>query len=163
MRRSLPAALALCLFLAGAALAEPVHFKSLLPIVAVTLPGWTAGTPSGSTVKQPLEASEASVEFSKGDLRLEIAVYDGGPAMAAAFAAVSQVEMETTEESVKPAGVKGYRGSLFTRTNDKEVDLVLMVAPRFAVSLHMTGSADAALVLEAANRLDLDKLAALSK
>jgi len=163
MRKLVLTAAVLALVLAGAARAEPVPFANLIPLINVPLPGWTAGEPTGATVKSPMEASEASVEFTKGELRLEITVYDGGPAMAAAIAAVSQVEMETAEETVKPAGVKGYRGSLFTRPKDKEADLVIMVPARFAVSLHLEGSSDAAILLDAAQRLDLDKLAGLGK
>jgi len=163
MRKFFLTAALLALVLAGVARAEPVPFQSLIPVIAVPLPGWSAGEPSGTTIKSPMEASEASVDYTRGDLRLEIAVYDGGPAMAAAIAAVSQVEMESAEESVKPAGVKGFRGSLFTRPKDKEADLVIMVPARFAVSLHLEGSSDAAVLLEAAQRLDLDRLAALGK
>ena len=37
------------LLAAGAAQAEPVHFKNLIPLLSLQLPGWTPGTPNGST------------------------------------------------------------------------------------------------------------------
>ena len=163
MRKFVLTAAVLALVLAGVARAEPVPYANLIPLINVPLPGWTAGEPAGTTVKSPMEASEASVEFAKGELRLEITVYDGGPAMAAAIAAVSQVEMETAEETVKPAGVKGYKGSLFTRPKEKEADLVIMVPPRFAVTIHSSGVVDQPLLQSAADQLDLAKLASMAK
>ncbi len=79
--RVLTIALLALLLAATAAQAEPVHFKELIPLLTVKLPGWTPGTPSGSTVKAPLEASEATLEYTNGDKTLEIGIYDGGPAL----------------------------------------------------------------------------------
>lgn len=163
MRLSLPLAVLLSVLLAVPALADPVDFKELIPLVSLSIPGWTAETPRGQTMRQPLEASEATLEFAKGELRLEVAIYDGGAAMGAAMGAAGQVEMETTEESVKPVSAKGFKGSLFRRFKDKEADLVLMVPPRFAVSLHLTGSSDGELLLGVASQMDLARLSALGK
>ncbi|MFZ5425817.1 MAG: hypothetical protein ACOZEN_02490 [Thermodesulfobacteriota bacterium] len=149
--------------LAGTVRAEPVNFKELIPLISIKVPGWTAGEPTGQTVKSPVEASEATIEFTKDDMTLEVAIFDGGPAMAAAMAATAQVEMESTEEVVKPVTVKGYKGSLYLHLKDKEADLVIMVPSRFAVSLQLRGSMDGELLKSVAGQIDLDKLATLGK
>lgn len=162
-KRALLAAFFSLVVVAGNARAEPVNFKELLPLLDIALPGWTAADPAGQTVKSPVEASEATREFTKGDMNLEIAIFDGGPAMAAAMQAVAQVEMESTEEVVKPASAKGFKGTLYQHLKDNEADLVIMVPPRFAVSLHLRGSLDDGLLKAAAEKMDLAKLAALGK
>lgn len=162
-RALLTAALSLFL-LAGTALAEPVSYKELIPLISsVSLPGWTAGTPTGQTVKAPVEASEATLEFTSGEKHLELAIFDGGPAMGAAAAAMAQIEMESPEEVIKPVTVKGFKGSLYLHPKDNEADLVIMVPPRFAVSLHVNGAADGELLQKAAAQIDLAKLATLGK
>ena len=150
--------------LAGICQAEPVNFKELLPILAaVKLPGWTAGTPSGQTVKSPFEASEANVEFSQGDKRLEVAIYEGGPQMGAALAAIGQMDMESSEMSIKPAEIQGFKGSMNLSKTDSEADLLLSVGNRFVVSLHLSGSTDGEIIKSVASQLDLKALATLAK
>lgn len=150
-------------FFSGAALAEPVNYKELLPLVNITVPGWTPGAPTGQTVKAPVEASEAVLEFKKGEQRLEVAIYDGGPAMGSAMAAVSQVEMESPDETVKPVTIKGFRGTLYLHTKENEADLVITVPARFAVSLHLDNGLDGELLKNTASQIDLAKLSALGK
>lgn len=159
------AALAACLLLAHtpAAQAEPVNYKQLITLLSIKLPGWTAGEPTGQTVRSPIEASEATLEFTKGDARLEVAIFDGGPAMGAAMGAINQVEMESPEQTVKPATIKGFKGAFYTYPKEKEADLVIMVPPRFAVTIHSSGVVDQPLLQSAADQLDLAKLAAMAK
>jgi hypothetical protein len=161
--KTLLCSLALVLLAATAALAEPVNFKEFIPLVSVSVPGFTAGTPSGTTVKAPVEASEANIEFTKDDVRLEITIFDGGPAMGAAMAATQQIDMETSEESIKSVTVKGFKGTLYLRAKDKDGDLVLMVPPRFAVTLHLNGAADGELLKSVAEKIDMAKLSTMAK
>lgn len=149
--------------LAGTVRAEPVNFKELIALIDLKIPGWTAAAPTGQTVKSPVEASEATIEFTKGDVTLEVAIFDGGPAMAAAMAATAQVEMESTEEVVKPVTVKGFKGSLYLHLKEKEADMVIMVPSRFAVSLQLRGSMDGEFLKSVAAQMDLAKLATLGK
>ncbi|WP_243312003.1 hypothetical protein [Fundidesulfovibrio agrisoli] len=148
---------------ASAVQAEPVHYKQLISMLTVSLPGWTPGEPTGQTVRSPLEASEATQEFTKGESRIEVAVFDGGPAMGAAMGAVSQVEMESPEQTVKPLTLKGFKGAVYTYPKENEADLVLMVPPRFAVTVHSSGTTDVDLLKKVAEQLDLSKLAAAGK
>jgi len=151
------------ILLAASAQAEPVNYKELIPLVSISLPGWTPGQPTGQTVKAPVEASEAVLELKNGEMRLEVAIFDGGPAMGAAMAAVSNVEMESPDESVKPVTIKGFKGSLYLHHKENEADLVIMVPSRFAVSLHLDNAVDAELLKNAAAQIDLAKLAGLAK
>lgn len=150
--------------LTGICRAEPVNCKELIPILAsVTLPGWNAGTPKGQTVKSPFEASEASVEFTQGEKRLEVAIYEGGPQMGAALAAIGQIEMESSDISIKPTEIQGCKGSMNISKTDNEADLLISVGNRLVVSLHLGGSTDGETLKAAAGQLDLKKLASLSK
>lgn len=162
--RALITAVLSLMLLAATAQAEPISYKELIPLISsISLPGWTAGTPTGQTVKAPVEASEATLEFANGDKHLELAIFDGGPAMGAAASAMAQVEMESPEEVIKPVTVKGFKGSLYLHPKDNEADLVILVPPRFAVSIHVNGSADGDLLQKAAAQMDLAKLSTLGK
>ena len=164
MRKSvLYATLFSLVFFAATAQAEPVNYKELIPLLSITLPGWTANAPTGQTVKTPVEASEAVLEFNNEDKHLEVAIYDGGPAMGAAMATSSLMEMESPDEVVKPATVKGFKGTLYLHIKENEADLVIMVPSRFAVSLHLDGGIDGELLKNAASQIDLAKLATLGK
>ncbi len=150
--------------LAGTGRAATVNFKELIPILAaVKISGWTAGVPAGQTVTSPFEASEASVEFTQGDKRLEVAILDGGPQMGAALASIGQVALESTEISIKPVEVQGCKGSMNISKTDNEGDLLLAVGAKLVVSLHLSGSTDAEILKAAAGQLDLAKLATLAK
>jgi len=151
------------LLMAGQAMAEPVNFKELIPLVNIVVPGWTPGTPNGTTVKAPVEASEAALEFTKGDASLEVAIFDGGPALGSATAMASQVDMESTEEVIKSLTIKGFKATLYLNLKEKESDLVIMVPPRFAVTVHLSGSTDADLLKNTAAQIDLAKLSTLGK
>jgi len=157
--------LVLCLTgLAGLCRAETVNFKEMLPLLAaLTLPGWTAGAPTGQTVKSPFEASEAKVEFAQGDKRLEVTIYDGGPQIGAALSAIGQMEVESTEVSIKPVAIQGFRATLNASKTDNDADLLIAAGNRLVVSLHLSGSSDGALLMTAAGQMDLKKLAALAK
>jgi len=76
---------------------------------------------------------------------------------------MAQVEMESPEEIIKPVTVKGFKGSLYLHPKDNEADLVVLVPPRFAVSIHINGSADGDLLQKAAAQMDLAKLSTLGK
>ena len=151
------------ILLAGVCRAAPVHFKELIPILSVTLPGWTAEEPEGQTMTSPFEASTATAAFTSGDKRLEVAIYDGGPQVSAALSYLGQVEMESTKQSVKSVTVQGFKGMIVTQLKDNEAEMLIAVGDRFAVSLSLTGSKDAALVRSVADQLDLKKLAGLAR
>jgi hypothetical protein len=161
--RALFTAVFFALALAGKAHAEPVNFKELIPLVSINIPGWTPGTPNGTTVKAPVEASEAALEFTKGDASLEVAIFDGGPALGSATAMASQVDMESTEEVIKSLTIKGFKATLYLNLKEKESDLVIMVPPRFAVTVHLSGASDAELLKSTAAQIDLAKLSTLGK
>ena len=161
--RALFSAVFFALIVAGQAQAEPVNFKELIPLVSISIPGWTPGTPNGTTVKSPVEASEAALEFTKGDTSLEVAIFDGGPALGSAAAMAGQVDMESTEEVIKSLTIKGYKATLYLNLKEKESDLVIMVPPRFAVTVHLSGASDAELLKSVAAQIDLAKLATLGK
>lgn len=150
--------------LAGICQAEPVSYKEMIPLLtALQLPGWTAGTPKGQTVKSPFEASEATVEFTSGDKRLEVAIYDGGPQVGAALASIGEMEVESTEVSIKPVAVQGFKGTLNISKTDNDADLLVAAGNRVVVSVHLAGATDAEVLTLAAGQVDLKKLESLAK
>lgn len=151
------------LLAAGVCRADPVPFQQLLPLLPAAPAGWTAEKPEGQTMKSPFEASSAMIDYMSGDKRLEVSIFDGGPQVAAGLSYLGQVDMESTEQSIKSIAVQGFKGMLVTHHADKEVELIVAVAGRFIVSLHLTGVTDAALVQDMASRIDFKKLASLGK
>jgi hypothetical protein len=151
------------MLLAGEARTEPIDYKELLPFLNIDIPGWTPDTRTGQTVTSPVQASEAVLQFANGDQRLEVAIYDGGPALAAGMAAVAQTASESPEEVVKPVAVKGFKGAIFQHPKDNEADLVVMVPDRFEVSAHLDGSTDEEVLKNAISQIDLEKLAEIGR
>ncbi|GAB6038111.1 hypothetical protein JCM15519_26700 [Fundidesulfovibrio butyratiphilus] len=164
MKRALPVALAVVLVvLVASAQAAPVPFKTLLDVITLKLPGWEPGEPQGQTITQPFEASVATREFTKGDLVIEVAIYDGGPQYAAAITAINHSNIQTSEQSVKSLTIKGYKAVLSVGFKEEVADLLIAVNDRFVVGLNLTGSVDVELLKSAAEQLDLAKLAAMAK
>lgn len=164
MKRALPLALALAMAVfAASAQAAPVPYKALLDMITLKMPGWEPGEPQGQTMTQPFEASVATREFTKGDLVIEVAIYDGGPQYAAAITAINHSNIQTKEQSVKSLTVKGCKAVLSIGFKEEVADLLIAVNDRFVVGLNLTGSVDAELLKSAAEQLDLAKLATLAK
>lgn len=149
-----------------AALADVVHFKELMAILAIDPPqGWeVAEKPRGSTTKAPVQMSEAHVEFKAGeDKRLEVRIMDM-PGGAALFMGLAQaVEMESSEEYIKPVTIQDHKGIETYRFKDKDGEIQLPVANRFLVTVKGSGLDNTEMLQAVAAKLDLKKLAALAK
>jgi hypothetical protein len=150
--------------LALPALAEVVNFKELLPFVDIKIPGWAMeGKPSGTTLKQgKVMVSEARVSFRAGDQTLEIIIMDflGKPLP---FLMGQQLEMESSEETVRATEVQGFKALETYRPRDREGELNISVADRFWVKLDGDGIDNLEVLKDAAKRMDLKKLATLAK
>lgn len=159
----LGALLMLCA-LALPARAEVVNFKELLPLVDITIPGWTMeGKPNGTTLKQgKVVVSEARVSFRSGDRTLEIVIMDflGKPLP---FLLGQQLEMESSEETVCATEVQGFKALATYRSKDKQGELNIGVADRFWVKLDGEGIDNLEVLTTAAQQMDLKKLATLAK
>jgi hypothetical protein len=144
--------------------AEVVNFKELLPFVEIKIPGWTMeGKPSGTTLKQgKLMVSEARGSFKSGDQTLEIIIMDflgkGIP-----FLTGQQLQMETSEETVRTTEVQGFKAIETFRHQDKQGELNISVGDRFWVKLDGEGIDNLEVLKNVAQQMDLKKLAALAK
>jgi hypothetical protein len=144
--------------------AEVVNFKELLPFVNINLPGWTMeGKPCGTTLKQgKVMVSEARVSFRSGDMTLEVIIMDflGKPMP---FLMGQQLEMGSSEETVRPTEVQGFRALESYRQPDKQGELNISVAERFWVKLDGDGIDNLEVLRTAVQKMDLKGLANLAK
>ena len=144
--------------------AEVVNFKELLPFVDMKIPGWTMeGKPSGTTVKQgQMAMSEARVSFKAGDQTLEVVVMDFlGKTIP--FLTGQQLQMESSEETVRTAEVQGFQALETFRHQDKQGELNISVADRFWVKIDGEGIDNLEVLKNVAQQMDLKKLATLAK
>jgi hypothetical protein len=166
-RLVLAACLALVLALPVAAFAaDLVNFRQLMTIVDIPPPaGFTVSEkPSGSTTKSPVVLSEAKIAFKAGeDKSVEISIMDGLGAAVPFMAITQAVEMESSEEYIKPVDIGGVKGNETFRFQEKEGELTLVVANRFLVSVRGIGLPDNALIKSLGASLDFAKLADMGK
>jgi hypothetical protein len=165
------------LFLAGVAFlisgafplvaqAQPVHFKELITILAIDPPkDWKVSEkPKGKTLKSPVQLSEAEVEFRSGDdKKIEIKIVDGLGSMLPFMNLAQGMEMESSEEYVKPIEIQGFKGTEKFEYKDKKGEIILPVASRFMVTIEGKGVDNNDVIKEVAGKLDLKKLAGMAK
>jgi len=150
--------------LVGPVSAEVVNFKELLPFVDITIPGWTMeGKPCGNTLKQgQVMLSETRVSFKAGDQTLEIIIMDFlGKTIP--FLTGQQLQMESTEETVRITEVQGFKAFETFRHQDKQGELNISVADRFWVKIDGEGVDNLEVLEKVAQQMDLKKLATLAK
>ena len=153
----------LALMPAGAA--ELVHFKELMPFVDLKIPGWQMeGKPSGTTMKHDnLKMSEVKTHYRSGDKTLEIQIMDfWGQAIPWLGMAV-QMEIESSEESMRTTQVEGHKALETYKHQDKHGELSISVADRFWVRIAGQGIDNVEPLKAVAQQMDLKKLAALAK
>lgn len=146
--------------------AQTVHFKELMSILAVDPPqDWKVSEkPKGKTLKSPVQVSEAEVEFRSGDdKKIEIKIVDGLGSMLPFMNLARSMEMESSEEYVKPIEVQGFKGTEKFEYKDKKGEIILPVANRFMVTIEGKGIDNNDVIKEIAGKLDLKKLAGMAK
>ena len=150
--------------LAGPLGAEVVNFKELLPLVDIKIPGWTMeGKPSGTTLKQDkVMVSEARVSFRAGDQTLEIIIMDF-MGKTIPFLTGQQLEMESSEETVRTTEVQGFKAFETFRHQDRQGELNISVADRFWVKLDGEGIDNLEVLENVVRQMNLKKLATLAK
>lgn len=146
--------------------AQPVHFKELMSILAIDPPAdWKVSEkPKGKTLKSPVQLSEAEVEFkSGGDKKIEIKIVDGLGSMLPFMNLARGMEMESSEEYVKPIEIQGFKGTEKFEFKDKKGEIILPVANRFMVTIEGKGIDNNDVIKEIAGKMDLKKLADMAK
>lgn len=149
----------------GLARAEVVHFKQLMPVVELKLSGWTVeDKPKGSTIKQgEFAVSQAQATYRNGDQTLEITVMDLLGQPIPFMAGMPQIDMESSEETLRSITIQGFKGLETFRPQDHHGELNLSVAARFWVKIDGNGINSLEPLRAAAQQLDLAKLAEMAK
>ena len=149
----------------GAAAADVVHFKELMPFVDLKISGWQMdGKPSGTTLKQGnVSISEARATYRAEDRTLEIVVMDFLGKSIPFLGMGQQMEMETNGEQVRTTTVQDFKALETFRKQDKQGELNLSVADRFWVKIDGDGIDNPEVLRAVAEQMDLKKLATLAK
>ncbi len=153
--------------LPGAAVAyEPVHFKKLLPILEVAVPGWQKdGNPIGTTVKnQGIVFTEVEARYKKGEQSFQIKILDN-PMVPMGFLGLGYTQgfiMESTEESVQGTKIFGYPTMETMRPQDKEAKIEMLAANHFLVVVEGQGFQNMQELKDVLAHFDIPKLAELA-
>jgi hypothetical protein len=111
-----------------------------------------------------VQVSEAEVEFRSGDdKKIEIKIVDGLGSMMPFMSMAQGMEMESSEEYMKPIEVQGFKGTEKFEYKDKKGEIILPVANRFLVTIEGSGVDNNDVIKEVAGKLDLKKLAGMAK
>ena len=115
-------------------------------------------------MKSPMQVSEAEVKFRSGDDKtVEIKIVDGLGGVVPMMGMAHGMEMESSEEYVKPIEVQGFKGTEKFEYQEKDGEIILPVANRFLVTIEGEGMDNNEVIKEMAGKLDLKKLAGLAK
>jgi len=145
---------------------EPLNWKELVPFL-VDIDGWTAlDDAEGQTVSMMnFKTTQVEREYERGDMSLTVMIVDGGYAPMAyqSIKMAMNFEIDTSEEYIKKAEVQGCPGIVKYTYEDKEGELMLLVAERFI--FHLTGEniEDTSELVDIAKSFDLAGLAKLAK
>jgi hypothetical protein len=144
---------------------DPVNWRELVSIL-VDLPGYDADKAEGATTTMAdFKVSQASRNYRKGDLSVDVQIIDGGffPAAYASYKALENFEIDTSEQLIRKVTIQGFSGIENIDYESKNTTLMLLVADRFLLTIQGQPASDSAGLKDIAGRLDLKKLAALGK
>jgi len=144
---------------------DPVSFKDLQTTFPEKFAGWERSKPTGERMTAPVNFSQASVRYTKGDASLELKVTDSGfnQLLVAPFMMAFNVQQERETENGYEKTVKIADNPGFEKWNsaDKSGEVTAFVAKRFLVEVDGHGVADAKAMRQLIEAMDLKKLAAL--
>lgn len=145
---------------------DPVNWRELVPFLT-DIEGWKAqGDATGSTVNTGnFKMSQVEREYTRNGIELEIQIIDGGyaPMVYAGFKAMSQFEIDTSDEYVKKINIKNFTAIETYQYKRKEATIIILVADRFIVQLEASEIKDTRELKATAEQLDLKVLAGLVK
>lgn len=143
---------------------DPVSFRDLIPLLP-DLDGWEKTKPEGERVTAPFKYSTASVNYTRGDSRIEVKLADSGfnQLLFAPFAMAMQMgyEKETTDGYEKSTKLRGQPAFEKWDSESKDGEVTMIVGNRFLVTIEADDVADASILQDVVNRIDVDRLAAL--
>jgi hypothetical protein len=145
---------------------DPVNWRKLTPFLVMPEDWQPRGDVNGSTVNTgSFKMSTVEQDFVKNGLRLQMQIIDGGyvPMAYAGFKAMSQFEIDTSDEYVKKTTIQGFTAIQNIKFKSKLVTIMILVADRFMVQLELRGTKEIKVLKTIAEDLDLKRLAALAK
>ncbi len=144
---------------------DPVSFRDLMALFPEQLSGWERSKPIGERMTSPVNFSEASVRFTKGDSEMELKITDSGlnQLLIAPFAMflTSGYEKETENGYEKSVKVGEYPGWEKWNSAGKDGELNAIVDRRFMVQVEGHNIDDPKTMHQLIAATDLRKLSGL--
>jgi hypothetical protein len=143
---------------------DPVSFRDMQALFP-EFEGWQKGKPTGERMSAPFKFSQAEVEYTKGDSRVELKMIDSGfnQLLLTPYAMflTAGYEKETSDGYEKSTKVNGQPGWEKWDSSGKDGELNALVGKRFLVQINGRGIEDTKLLHELAGKIDMAKLSAL--
>jgi hypothetical protein len=143
---------------------DPVSFRDMQALFP-EFEGWQKGKPTGERMSAPFKFSQAEVEYTKGDSRVELKMVDSGfnQLLLTPYAIflTAGYEKETSDGYEKSTRVNGQPGWEKWDSSGKDGELNALVGKRFLVQINGRGIEDTKLLHELARKIDMAKLSTL--
>jgi hypothetical protein len=143
---------------------EPVSFRDMQALFP-DVDGWEKKKPTGEKMSSPFSYSQAQVEYTKGESRVEMKMVDSGlnqllltPYTMFLTAGYEKETSDGYEKSTKVAGQPGWEK---WDSSSKRGELNALVNKRFVVTIEGSGIEDTKVLQEFAGKIDMGKVAAL--
>ena len=129
------------------------------------VPGWTRAEPTGERMTSPVSFSQAEVDYTKGDSRVEMKIVDSAFSQMLiapwSMFLTSGYEKQTSSGHEKSVSVAGHPGFERWNTRTKDGELNLVVSKRFLVTIEGDNIEDTKVLEGFATRIDAGKLTSL--
>jgi hypothetical protein len=143
---------------------EPVSFRDMQALFP-DVDGWQKAKPTGEKMSSPFSFSQAEVEYTKGDSRIQVKMVDSGfnQLLLTPYAMflTAGYEKETADGYEKSTKVNGQPGWEKWNSASKNGELNALVGKRFLVTIDGSGIDDNKVLQDLAGKIDMEKLAAL--
>ena len=144
---------------------DPISFRELMSVFPEHLSGWERSKPTGERMSSPVNFSQAGVEFTKGDARLDLKITDSAlnQMLIAPIAMMltSGYEKETANGYEKSTKVGGFPGWEKWNGAGKNGELTAIVNQRFIVQVEGRNIDDPKVMHDLIAATGLNKLAEL--
>ncbi|MEP6917519.1 MAG: hypothetical protein ABJC89_17845, partial [Acidobacteriota bacterium] len=143
---------------------DPVSFHDMQALFP-NVDGWEKHKPTGERMSSPVSYSEAQVEYTKGDARIEMKMVDSGLnqllLMPYTMFLTAGYEKETSDGYEKSTKVNGQPGWEKWDSSSKNGEVNALVNKRFVVTAEGRGIDDTKILQEFVGKIDMVKVAAL--
>ncbi len=143
---------------------DPVSFRDLISLLP-EIEGWEKQKPTGERMTSPVAFSQAEGQYTKGDASIDVKIIDSGfsQLLLAPYAMMlaAGYERESSEGYEKSTTVNGQPGWEKWNSDSRDGEVNALVGKRFLVTIEGNGIDDVKVLHEAANKVDMGKLASL--